>query len=83
MPPYQIIRDEHSTLAAVLRSIGLLLNECRRRSNDPDFQVLRAMLFYIDEFSGKSAPHQGKCLAVSAAEAPQLGAGNGPRPARP
>jgi hemerythrin-like domain-containing protein len=46
----RIIRDEHSALSAVLRSIGLLLTESRRRGIPPDFQVLRAMLFYIDEF---------------------------------
>ncbi len=49
----QIIRSEHSTLSAVLRSIGLLLTESRRHGIDPDFQVLRAMLFYIDEFPEK------------------------------
>jgi hemerythrin-like domain-containing protein len=46
----RVIRDEHSTLSAVLRSIGLLLSESRRHGIVPDFQVLRAMLFYIDEF---------------------------------
>ena len=49
----RIIRDEHSSLSAVLRSIGLLLSESRRRGLEPDFQVLRAMLFYIDEFPEK------------------------------
>ena len=49
----RIIRDEHSSLSAVLRSIGLLLSESRRRALEPDFQVLRAMLFYIDEFPEK------------------------------
>lgn len=49
-PTIRIIRDEHSTLSAVLRSIGLLLTESRRHGLAPDFQVLRAMLFYIDEF---------------------------------
>ena len=49
----QIIRDEHSTLSAVLRSIGLLLTESRRHGIEPDFKVLRAMLFYIDEFPEK------------------------------
>ena len=46
----QIIYDEHGALSAVLRSIGLLLSEHRRRGDLPDFTVLRAMLFYIDEF---------------------------------
>lgn len=49
----QIIRDEHSTLSAVLRSIGLLLGESRRHGIEPDFTVLRAMLFYIDEYPEK------------------------------
>src|SRR4051794_15656655 len=52
-PTVRIIRDEHSTLSAVLRSIGLLLTESRRHGIEPDFQVLRAMLFYIDEFPEK------------------------------
>jgi len=49
----RIIRDEHSSLSAVLRSIGLLLTESRRHNLAPDFRVLRAMLFYIDEFPEK------------------------------
>jgi hemerythrin-like domain-containing protein len=52
-PTVRIIRDEHGTLSAVLRSIGLLLTESRRHGIGPDFQVLRAMLFYIDEFPEK------------------------------
>ena len=49
-PTLRIIRDEHGTLSAVLRSIALLLSETRRRGAKLDYQVLRAMLFYIDEF---------------------------------
>ena len=49
----RIIRDEHSSLSAVLRSIGLLLSESRRHGLALDFRVLRAMLFYIDEFPEK------------------------------
>lgn len=45
-----IIRAEHRALSAMLRSIVLLLSEHRRRSTLPDFSVLRAMLFYVDEF---------------------------------
>ncbi len=52
-PTIRVIRDEHSTLSAVLRSIGLLLAESRRHRVPLDFQVLRAMLFYIDEFPEK------------------------------
>ena len=52
-PTLRIIRDEHSALSAVLRSIGLLLSESRRHGVQPDFTVMRAMLFYIDEFPEK------------------------------
>lgn len=44
------IRDEHAALAAMLRSLPMLLREYRRSGHAPDFGVLRAMLFYIDEF---------------------------------
>lgn len=49
----KIIHDEHAALAAMLRSISMLLAEHRRRGTLPEFDVLRAMLFYIDEFPGK------------------------------
>ena len=46
----QIIHDEHVTLAAMLRSLGMLVD--RGPGDEPEqfFDVLRAMLFYIDEF---------------------------------
>jgi hemerythrin-like domain-containing protein len=45
-----IIRDEHASLAAMLRSMSLLVT--RGCEEDPRlfFEVMRAMLFYIDEF---------------------------------
>ena len=45
-----IIRDEHATLAAMLRSLGMMVE--RGPGADPQnyFDVLGAMLFYIDEF---------------------------------
>jgi hemerythrin-like domain-containing protein len=46
----KVIRDEHAALAAMLRSVLLLLAQYRRRGETPDFGLLRAMLFYIDEF---------------------------------
>ena len=52
-PTLTIIRHEHGALSAMLRSIGLLLAEHRRRATLPDFQMLRAMLFYVDEFPEK------------------------------
>lgn len=45
-----IIRDEHQALAAMLRSLSMLLAHARRHGALPDFDVLRAMMFYIDEF---------------------------------
>jgi hemerythrin-like domain-containing protein len=46
----RIIRDEHVALAAMLRSLGMMVE--RGPGTDPEnfFDVLRAMLFYIDEF---------------------------------
>jgi hemerythrin-like domain-containing protein len=49
-PSLRVIRDEHRAMSAMLRSIILLLAEHRRRNTFPDFSVLRAMLFYVDEF---------------------------------
>jgi hemerythrin-like domain-containing protein len=49
----EIIRDEHAALSAMLRSILLLLAQHRRDDTLPDFAVLRAMLFYVDEFPEK------------------------------
>ncbi|RZL96212.1 MAG: hemerythrin domain-containing protein [Variovorax sp.] len=48
-----IIRDEHSALSAMLRSIIMLLAQHRRQGTLPDFGALRAMLFYVDEFPEK------------------------------
>jgi hemerythrin-like domain-containing protein len=45
-----ILREEHAALAAMLRSLPMLLAEHRRQGSAPRFEVLRAMLFYIDEF---------------------------------
>jgi hemerythrin-like domain-containing protein len=46
----RVIHDEHAALAAMLRSILLLLSQHRREGTLPDFAALRAMLFYMDEF---------------------------------
>lgn len=45
-----VIRDEHQALAAMLRSMHLLVAQAQRSGQAPDFGVLRAMLFYVDEF---------------------------------
>ena len=52
-PSIRIIRDEHMALAAMLRSLGMMID--RGPSQEPEvfFDVVRAMLFYIDEFPEK------------------------------
>jgi hemerythrin-like domain-containing protein len=46
----QIIHDEHSSLAAMLRSLLLMVEQGPIQHAQQFFDVLRAMLFYIDEF---------------------------------
>ena len=46
----QIIRDEHSSLAAMLRSMLMMVERGPADKPQQFFDVLRAMLFYIDEF---------------------------------
>ncbi len=48
-----VIHDEHQALSAMLRSLSMLLTQARREHKMPDFEVLRAMLFYVDEFPEK------------------------------
>lgn len=45
-----VITDEHQALAAMLRSLLMLVAQARRDQCLPDFSLLRAMLFYVDEF---------------------------------
>lgn len=49
-PSLHVIQDEHQALAAMLRSMVLLVQQTRRDGKAPDFDVLRAMLLYVDEF---------------------------------
>ena len=46
----RIIRDEHTALSAMLRSMLQLLRQGQGDEPELFFDVLRAMLFYIDEF---------------------------------
>lgn len=46
----QIIRDEHAALAAMMRSALMLVQQGPGDQPMRFFDVLRAMLFYIDEF---------------------------------
>jgi hemerythrin-like domain-containing protein len=45
-----IIEDEHRSLAAVLHGLLYLIREIRLRGATPDFELLGAMLHYIDAF---------------------------------
>lgn len=49
-PALQIIRDEHAAVSAVLRSMLRMLERGPDDAPIRFFDVLRAMLFYIDEF---------------------------------
>jgi hemerythrin-like domain-containing protein len=46
----QIIRDEHASLAAMLQSMRMLVERGPDDSRTNFFDVVRAMLFYIDEY---------------------------------
>ena len=46
----RIIRDEHAALAAMLRSLSMMVQRGPGAEAAQFFDVLRAMLFYIDEF---------------------------------
>ncbi len=51
----RVIRDEHGALSAMLRSLSMMVREGEPspKERDKHFAVLRAMLFYIDEFPEK------------------------------
>ena len=46
----QIIRDEHASLAAMLQSMRVMVDRGPANAPENFFDVMRAMLFYIDEF---------------------------------
>jgi len=46
----RIIRDEHAALAAMLRSLSMMVQQGPGDAPEQYFDVMRAMLFYIDEF---------------------------------
>ena len=46
----QVIREEHASLAAMLQSLDLMIANGPGREPRVFFDVVRAMLFYIDEF---------------------------------
>jgi hemerythrin-like domain-containing protein len=50
MEAIRIIQDEHRSLAAVLHGMLYLVHEIRDRGAKPDFDLLGAMVYYIDAF---------------------------------
>lgn len=69
----QIIRDEHAALAAMLRSLSMMIDHGPGDQPERFFDVLRAMLFYIDEFPErlhhpKESEHLFPKLAAAAPE---------------
>ena len=46
----QTIRDEHASLAAMLQSMRMMVERGPSDDRRNFFDVVRAMLFYIDEF---------------------------------
>ena len=49
-PAARIIRDEHAAVAAVLQSLLMMIKRGPGDEAERFFDVMRAMLFYIDEF---------------------------------
>lgn len=70
----QIIRDEHSSLAAMLHSMRMTVERGPEDNPERFFDVLRAMLFYIDEFPERlHHPKESNLLFPRVAKsAPQL-----------
>ncbi|HEX7271145.1 MAG TPA: hemerythrin domain-containing protein [Casimicrobiaceae bacterium] len=50
MQATRIINDEHRSLAAVIHGMLYLVREIRERGAKPDFNLLGAMIYYIDAF---------------------------------
>jgi len=46
----KIIRDEHRSISAVLHALKQLAKEAEDSSVRPQFEVFRAMIYYIDQF---------------------------------
>ncbi len=46
----RIIRDEHAALTSMLRSLSMMVTQGPGNEPEQYFDVVRAMLFYVDEF---------------------------------
>ena len=52
-PAIQLIVEDHQALAAVLRALRDAVERAGRPGSAPDFDALRAMLFYLDEMPAR------------------------------
>lgn len=50
MEAIRILHDEHRSLAAILHGMLYLVHRTRDRGDKPNFEVLGAMIYYIDAF---------------------------------
>lgn len=65
----RVIREEHASLAAVLHSLRLMLDQGPGDKPSAFFDVMRAMLFYIDEFPERQHhPKESRWLFPKVAE---------------
>jgi hemerythrin-like domain-containing protein len=59
----RLIKDEHRSLAAVLRAAEHVVNRAVTAGQLPDFSVLRAVLYYLREFpERRHHPHEDEHL---------------------
>ena len=60
----RMIHDEHASLMAVLRSMGMLVERGPDEQPEVFFDLLRAMLFYMDEFlKSSTTPKKPNCCS--------------------
>jgi len=71
----RVMRDEHQALSAMLRSMSMLLAKSRRDGQLPNFDVLRSMMFYVDEFPEKlhHSKEDGLLFPLLRKRVPELG----------
>ena len=48
-----IIRDEHRALASVIKGLQFLIQEIQNRGQKPDFALLQAIVYYVEQFPDK------------------------------
>jgi len=52
-PALRVLRQEHDALSGLMHTLVRMVAQARETHQQPDFDALRAMLFYIDEFPEK------------------------------